>query len=306
MSLRDIWPHEAYDFTKWLRKNLHLLAEVLEMPRLRLHSNPPQRGNDRADIICFDQDGIVVIENQLTRTDNQHLGQLLCYASQINARKVVWVAEFFLSKHVVALDFLNQICANQVKFYAITIEFEKDSLHNVSLAYNPFHLKVSPGVLSKSSIINARLRLDAERRGRSTNKTFWEGFANYIAANNLPISYSPASSSSQFYVRIGWANANIIASTNLKNHRLSIRFCITHRGLKERYYSYLQQVWSDMENEIQLPLEWTGASIALYKENSPISDVASWPDYFEWISSTVIKLTGFLMPHIKTMRSSIV
>ena len=58
-------------------------------------------GPFRADILCKDieNDHWVLIENQLERTDHSHLGQLLTYASGLEAVTIVWIAARFTEEH---------------------------------------------------------------------------------------------------------------------------------------------------------------------------------------------------------------
>ena len=53
-------------------------------------------GPFRADILCKDiaTDSWVLVENQLERTDHIHLGQLLTYASGLEAVTIVWITGF--------------------------------------------------------------------------------------------------------------------------------------------------------------------------------------------------------------------
>lgn len=84
VDLRDIWLSEASDFTPWLarKENLDILGQTLVI-NLELEAQERPVGPFRADILCKDigSDRWVLIENQLERTDHNHLGQLLSYAS---------------------------------------------------------------------------------------------------------------------------------------------------------------------------------------------------------------------------------
>ena len=77
VDLRDIWLSEASGFTPWLaqKENLDNLGETLGID-LELEGQERSVGPFRADILCKDigTDGWVLIENQLERTDHNHLG----------------------------------------------------------------------------------------------------------------------------------------------------------------------------------------------------------------------------------------
>lgn len=112
VELRDIWTSEATDFTPWLARpeNLAVLAETLAID-LELEAQEKAVGPFRADILCKDMgtDAWVLVENQLERTDHTHLGQLLTYASGLQAVTIVWVAARFTEEHRSTLDWLNKI-----------------------------------------------------------------------------------------------------------------------------------------------------------------------------------------------------
>lgn len=94
IELRDIWISESSDFTPWLARedNLLTLGETLGL-ELELEAQEKAVGPFRADILCKDigTNAWVLIENQLERTDHSHLGQLLTYASGLEAVTIVWI-----------------------------------------------------------------------------------------------------------------------------------------------------------------------------------------------------------------------
>lgn len=109
VSLRNVWKHEAGEFTPWLAQdeNPQRLAEALDLPELNLDAIEHPVGDFRVDILCSDETGPVIIENQLERTNHAHLGQILTYAAGVGAKKVVWVAESFRPEHVAELYIHN-------------------------------------------------------------------------------------------------------------------------------------------------------------------------------------------------------
>jgi hypothetical protein len=111
VSLREVWVSEAGSFTPWLAEegNLKLLGDTIGLD-LEFESREKEVGLFRADILCKDlaNDGWVLIENQLERTDHSHLGQLITYAAGLDAFTVVWIAERFTAEHRAALDWLNK------------------------------------------------------------------------------------------------------------------------------------------------------------------------------------------------------
>ena len=131
VSIRQIWNHEAEDFTPWLAENLTLLGNALGM-ELQEVAQEAQVGSFSLDILAKEvgRDVSVAIENQLEWTDHGHLGQLLTYAAGYDARVVVWVTPHFQDEHRAAIDWLNRWTPEEVEFYAVEVRAIKigDSL----------------------------------------------------------------------------------------------------------------------------------------------------------------------------------
>lgn len=120
-NARDVWTSESGDFTPWLADNLDVLADVLGMS-LSLTAQEVPVGDFRLDIQAQTGDGrVVIVENQLERTDHGHLGQLLVYASGLEAAAVVWVAPAFRDDHRCTLDWLNERTDTGVDFFGVEV-----------------------------------------------------------------------------------------------------------------------------------------------------------------------------------------
>jgi hypothetical protein len=112
---------EAGDFTPWLAENLDVVADELGFVLTIVATEVPV-GSFYLDIQAETEDGrTVIVENQLARTDHGHLGQLLVYASGLEAAVVVWVAPDFRDEHRRALDWLNERTDTGVDFFGVEI-----------------------------------------------------------------------------------------------------------------------------------------------------------------------------------------
>lgn len=120
VPLREAWMSESGDFTPWLAEadNLNALAEALGLGELALVATEHWVGDFKLDILCTDGEDRVVIENQLDKTDHDHLGKILAYAAGVGAKKVIWVAESFRPEHAAALEFLNENTTEELSFLA--------------------------------------------------------------------------------------------------------------------------------------------------------------------------------------------
>ena len=72
IQLRKAWAHEAGEFTPWLAQAEHqtLLTESLGLGDLELMGAEHPVGDFKVDILCTDDGGKVIIENQLEKTDH--------------------------------------------------------------------------------------------------------------------------------------------------------------------------------------------------------------------------------------------
>ena len=120
---RDIWKHEAQDFTPWLVENLSWLAECLNID-LELEAIEQKVSEFRADIVCRNttDNSRIVIENQLNRTDHAHLGQVLTYAAGLEAYTIVWIATEFRAAHRVTMCWHNEITDRRFSFFGLELD----------------------------------------------------------------------------------------------------------------------------------------------------------------------------------------
>lgn len=80
VPLREIWRHEASDFTRWLEVNIDILNETMG---LSLSNAVRERsaGGFSVDLVTEDEAGNpVIIENQLERSDHNHLGKIITWS----------------------------------------------------------------------------------------------------------------------------------------------------------------------------------------------------------------------------------
>ena len=189
VELRDIWTSEAADFTPWLGRseNLAVLSETLGL-ELELEAQEQSVGPFRADLLCkdLDTDTWVLVENQLERTDHVHLGQLLTYASGLNAVVIVWIAAKFTDEHRSTLNWLNEITDERFRFFGLEVELWAIG---DSLAAPKFNVVSQPNNWSRSVQRAARAIDDSQLSERKLLlRRYWEGFHTALDDQKGPVS----------------------------------------------------------------------------------------------------------------------
>lgn len=119
---REVWPHEAHDFTPWLLANVDVLSDLLGMD-LELTAAEHPVGNFSLDLIGQDTSTgeRVIVENQLEVSDHTHLGQIITYAAGTDPTTIVWITTGFRPEHRAAIDWLNERTDENTRVFGVVI-----------------------------------------------------------------------------------------------------------------------------------------------------------------------------------------
>ena len=177
VSLRKAWPNEASNFTPWLEQHLPELQRAIHaLAPITITDTQTEitTGDVRCDILGNVGQDKIIIENMLDKSDFQHLGKCITYASIHKAKHIVWVAEEFKEEHLSAIDWLNENfnLDSEINFYAVevsVIQIKKDGKITGPLA--PIFTAVRQPEFSKKEAVQQ------EYSERLINrKQFWTDF----------------------------------------------------------------------------------------------------------------------------------
>ena len=120
VSLREVWPHEAQDFTPWLAENIDVLNNAIDLS-LSIIEREQAAGDFIVDLVAEDESGNpVIIENQLERSNHDHLGKLITYLTAIDAKAAIWIVKEARPEHISAISWLNE--SSSASFYLLKLE----------------------------------------------------------------------------------------------------------------------------------------------------------------------------------------
>jgi hypothetical protein len=120
VALREVWKHEAQDFTQWLQQNIDVLNNALDLTLVNV-DREQAAGSFSIDLVAEDEGGgTVIIENQLEKSNHDHLGKLITYLTGMGAKAAIWIVSDPRPEHVAAITWLNE--ASSAAFYMVKVE----------------------------------------------------------------------------------------------------------------------------------------------------------------------------------------
>ena len=288
--LRNIWEHEAYDFTSWLEENIEVLSEELEDINLTNPESEQPAGNFSVDIVVEDEnENIVVIENQLEKSDHNHLGKLLTYLSAFEAKIGIWIVSEARPEHISAVTWLNESTA--ADFYLFKIEAIKIGNSDPAPL---FTLIVGPSEESKA--VGKRKKEIAERK--KIRRDFWEELLE--RAKGRTRLYSSVSATTSHYLATGAGKSGLRYKFTINQHTAEVQLYID-RGKdsqKENYniFQKLKKHKAEIEKNFGEELNWEeleekrACRISKHLDMGGYRDNEMWNDIQDNLIENMIRL----------------
>lgn len=293
------WSDESKNFTPWLssQEGLNLLGETLGL-ELELEDTEVYVGNYRADIVAKDNisNEYVVIENQLSSTDHDHIGKLLTYAASFEAGTIVWIARNFREEHRQALDWFNEITIKNVDFFGIEIEL-------LQIADSPYAPNLK--LVSKPNEWTRSIRSQKQSltEGDTLKLEYWTAFNEYIKNNNVKINQRKAAAQHWYDVAIGKSGVHFSLTLRINKKDIACEVYMGDKKAKD-LFNYLLDYKEDVENIIEEEMEWKelpeGKSSRIVLRNflDPTKQ-ENWEDCFKWYAQTIEKFRKAFVKRIK-------
>lgn len=307
VEIRNCWVDEARHFTPWLAgsEGMGLLAKSLGV-ELELQGVEVPVGPYCADILARDltTDALLVIENQLEKTDHDHLGKALTYAAVLGAKSVVWVARSFTDEHRKALEWLNELTKGSLLLYGVEIQVWRIG---DSAPAPRFDVVCSPNEVVRQAA--AALEADEFSPTRQLQIEFWTEVRSALEKTRDFSSLQSAGARSWFDIALGRSGIALSLFANTYESVVGVRLYLASR-VADRTLEQLLAQREAIESELGFPLEWNpypGKKDKVVRIVRPgaVSDKAAWPELVHWLVDTTVAFRKTFRPRIMRLDLSV-
>lgn len=288
-DLRSVWPHEAYDFSKWLAKeeNISLLSETIGID-IVLEGLESAVGGFSVDLYATEEGTgrKIIIENQLEDTNHDHLGKIITYASGKGAEVIVWIVKRARDEHRLAVEWLNQHTDSNIGIFLLEIELWQ--INDSPLAPK-FNIVERPNDWAKS--VKA---VEGLSETKKLQLEFWQSFRDYAFAQpEFAQLFKARKASPQHWynLSLGRSTYHLDFTVNTQKNRIGAEIYIDDD--KELFNKFEAQR-EKIEKAFGAKLEWIEATKACRILATTAGNIKKgqngWKELFEWFIQSAVKL----------------
>lgn len=300
IPLRQVWKHEAIDFTTWLEENIDVLNGVLRLELVNVEREQ-SAGAFSVDLVAEENGRIVIVENQLEKSDHDHLGKVITYLTMMDAKIAIWIVAEPRPEHVKAIAWLNE--SSSADFYLVKVEAIKignsDPAPLLTLITGPSE-EVAQAGKAKKELAERNIErkkywtslLELSKKKTKLHSNISPGIYNWIG--------SPAGLPTGIWLVYA-----------IRKHDAQAELYIDHdKGTGERnieIFNGLLEKKDLLEKEFGSALEWEeleGKRACRIKKTIPIAgwmDEEKWPDSQQAMVDAMIRIDKVFRPHLKSI-----
>jgi hypothetical protein len=300
VPIRRVWVNEEKDFTPWLLGHLDTLSEVLEMELSPVDKEVSVGNTFEADLIAEGPDGgLVVIENQFGKSDHDHLGKVLTYLVNLNAKTAIWICENPQQAHKEAVDWLNKSSAADISFYLVKLEaFQIGELSDVA---PHFSIIAEPSLQMKEA--GEAVEEQSERVAK--RRQFWNSLLT--ESNKQTHLFSNISPSGNHWLSTGAGMSGVSYQYLIHKEYARVQLAIEgpDQTRNKRLFDALFKEKETIEQKFQDKLEWNrlddkkASYINKVIIDKGLNDVDSWPIIIEKLIEAMLRLEKAFNGQIK-------
>ena len=287
VPLREVWEHEALDFTPWLKDNINVLIEALGF-NLSGVEIEQDAGDFAIDMVAEDDWGNkVIIENQLAKSDHDHLGKLLTYLTAKDAKTAIWIVSDPRQEHADAISWLNKSLL--ASFYLLKLEAFK-------IANSPpaplLTLIVEPGLRPQPN--DKRVQFWAALLERMKKKS--DLFANISPQSSIWISTGAGKSGLSYQFVIHEHDVQALFAINRAKEETKEIFDKLFASKEEINSKFAGELDWQRRDKLKSSLIMNTIQIGGYRDED------SWLQVHDAMIDAMIRLEEALEPHIENVQ----
>lgn len=286
---RKKWNNEARDFTPWLAEHVDELGKAVGI-ELEIENVEVAVGPYSADILAKDTGTgkFVVIENQLEKTDHDHLGKAITYASVLDASTVIWIATDFTEEHKKALDWLNDHTNDEFSFYGVQLELWQIDESKPALRFN---IISKPNLAVRQAARSMAVEELSDKR--KFQYDFWVRFRDKLAKTKKIPSLQTPRPQYWFDVALGKSDIHISNTCNTDENSVGIRIYIGNK-IVDVMLPYLESRKDEIENALNESLSWNPNpenrdKVILLLHSTDLSKPEKVNEAIDWLIEKTIK-----------------
>ena len=294
VPVREVWKHEAQDFTKWLAReeNLSMLGEACGLD-LELVDTESAVGSFAVDIFA-QESGTgrkVVIENQLEDTNHDHLGKITTYAAGKNADAVIWIVARARDEHRQAIEWLNSHTDDDCSLFLVEIEAWRIGDSPVAPRFNVVE---SP---------NEWARAEKAKSGLTPTKRlqleYWQAFREAALADAaFSKTMRPQKAQPQHWttVHIGSSRYHLAPQILVQQCRIGIELYIPDdKDFGKIVFERQGEIEDAMGSKATRFDASKACGLRFYEDGCDLNDRESWPEYHAWQLDAAVKLRSAVL-----------
>jgi len=303
VPLREIWKREDSDFTVWLENNIDYLNDVLDF-EVTIEEREKRVGSFSLDLYGDDgMGGKVIIENQLEKTDHDHLGKVLTYLTNLDANRAIWITPRPREEHGRAIDWLNEYTPSDIAFYLVKLEAIR--IGNHPIAAPQFTVVKGPSEQIKQI---GQEKKDAASRNE-IRREFWGRFLERMAEKSDLYAGQKPPAIAWMSQGLGMSGVNINVYCTRKYVRGEVYLSKGMAEDNKRIFDYFLERQQDIEAAFGEGLVWERLDDGIHSRIKHQLDGVGWDNQDDWsrimdfLIDAAIRLQCAFGDHTKQLRA---
>ena len=303
VELRDVWAHEARDFSSWMFKQENLdqlgTAVGIDIDPIGTESNI---GRFRIDILAQQPrtGHKIIIENQLENTNHDHLGKVITYAAGLDAKYLIWVVKDVLPEHLKAIEWLNEHLDNEIYCFLVKIEVWKIGDSQAAPRFEVVSAKNDWAVSLKRTADDSELT-----PAQVGQLEFWTYLQGYIQNKDSNIKLQTPRPRRYYNISIGSALANIVLVLSPQKNTFACNFYISN---DKQFLAFLKGHESTIRDALGPDMDWFDANVAsgiyVEREVDDALDKRQQEDFANWCYQKMQLFKNTLTPYMNLYKAS--